>query len=140
MFSQILGIYMVKLLLFLSLLYLISNGAQAANDWSSLSPGEFYELKESLEISESKLNLKAGTKLKLVEKSDLNMIKVKHFKYKINDCKLYGSAALNETAIELIPVDHLSNEGVSVGVNVAKDCMLEVYVQESDSKSQTFFI
>ena len=126
---------MVKLLLFLSLLFLISNGAHASN-WSSLSLGESYELKDNIKMSESKLNIKAGTRLKLVERQDLNMIKVKLFKYKINDCKEMAQ----ETAIELVPIDQREKEGVSVGVTLAKNCMLEVFVQESDSKSETFFI
>lgn len=126
---------MVKLLLFLSLLFLISNGANASN-WNNLSTGKYYKLKENIEINKSKLKLAKGTSLKLVEKSDLNMIKVKFFKYQINNCK----AQTQETALELVPIRQSLNQKISVGVTLAKDCMLEIYVQESDSKSETFFI
>lgn len=126
---------MVKLLLFLSLLFLISNGAKASS-WNNLSPGKSYKLKENITINKSKLNLAKGTSLKLVEKSDLNMIKIKFFKYQINNC----NTGNQETALELIPVEQSLSEKVSVGVTLAKDCMLEVFVQESDFKSETFFI
>lgn len=127
---------MVKLLLLFSLLYLVLGKAYAINDWSSLAPGKSYILKDAINISGPSLKLEAGTKLRLVEKSDLNMIKVKHFKYKINNCKNYGELAKKESAIELVSTGHEA----SVGVNVAKNCILEVYVQESDSQKQTFFI
>lgn len=126
---------MVKLLLFLSLLFLISNGAQASN-WNNLSPGQSYKLKENLKITESNLNLKKGTSLKLVEKSDLNMIKIKFFKYQINNCQTQNK----ESALELVKIKQSQKDKVSVGVTLAKDCMLEVFVQESDFKSETFFI
>lgn len=132
---------MVKLLLVLSLLYLVSISAYATTNWRSLSAGQSYKLKKSIEMKESKLKLSAGTTLKLVEKSDLNMIKVTHFKYKINNCKNRERRELmKDSSIELVPINNKLNGGISVGVNFAKNCILEVFVEESDTKSQTFFI
>lgn len=116
---------MVKLLLLLSLILLASNAARASN-WMSLNPGNSYQLKNSV------LSLKTGTRLKLVEKSDLVMMKMKLHKYKINNCEL----PQKETNLELVAI----NADISVGVTLAKNCILEVFVQEKDSKTETFFI
>ena len=116
---------MIKLLLLLSLIILASNAAHSS-DWMSLDAGKSYKLKNSV------LNLKKGTQLKLVEKSDLVMIKMKLHKYRINNCEL----SKKESGLELVSV----NSELSVGVTFAKDCILEVFVQERDSKKETFFI
>ena len=126
---------MVKLLLFLSLLYLISNGAHATS-WNNLSPGQTYKLKSQIEVKNLNLKLGAGESLTLLERADLNMIKVKLFKYKMKNRKSQTS----DSAIELVPVKQNNEPNVSVGVTLAKDCILEVFVQEQDSKSETFFI
>ena len=127
---------MIKLLLLLPLL--LSLQAFAANNWQTVIEGENYKLKESLTMtSKGKIvEIKRGTSLKLVKTTSLNMIKVRHQKYQIKNCK----NSMRETELELVPVSQKNQEPISVGINLLKGCFLEIFVENKDIKTNNIFI
>ena len=78
--------------------------------------------------------LPAKTKLKLIEKSALSMIKVHLHKYELPGCTL-GAI---ETDLQLIPVKKRSNKKTSVGVNLLKGCRLEIFVDMEEYSTISF--
>lgn len=119
----------MKYIVLISLLF--SNFAFAKSNWSDQEVGTEYKLDRSitLRVDESQYTLPAGTKFELVKKEALNMLKVYFHQYKINNCP---SSRL-ETDLELVQVG-----SSSIGVNLAKGCIVEVYVDLPDYDSLSF--
>lgn len=100
--------------------------------WDTQSKNTEYRTTKKLELllEESKLIIAKGSKVKLVEYSELSMIKVHLFKYKLETC----SQPSKESDLELIE----TSKNISVGVNLAKECILEVFVELKDHNSESF--
>ena len=102
-------------------------------DWNTLKVGDKYALDKRIEfqINDSKIEFNKNTTVELLEASELSMIKVHLFKYKISEC----SQKNIESDLELVE----SSEDTSVGVNLVKDCVLEVFVELKDYKTKSLF-
>ncbi len=82
-----------------------------------------------LNLDNRTFRIVSGTELKLLEIESLNMLKVYLHKYKVQDCP---SRSL-ETDLELLQVGDKS-----VGVNLVRNCILEVYIERADYKASSF--
>ncbi len=82
-----------------------------------------------LRLDNRNFRIQNGTDLKLIEVESLNMLKVYLHKYKVSDCP---SQSL-ETDLELMDVN-----GKSVGVNLVRGCVLEVYIERADYQAKSF--
>ena len=114
------------------------NSFAAIQSWDAVEEGQNYKLSQNIEIQtqDGAYNIKKGSRLKLIEKSEINMIKVSLHKYKLRDCDNRSM----ETELELIPVEQNIDEKVSVGVTLVKNCMIEVFVESKDTQTKTFLL
>ena len=111
----------------IGLLCLTVNFAFASSvKWQNQDVGKEYKLNidVELQLDEQIFKLPSGTKFDLLEKSDLNMIKVHLHKYKIDNCP----AKNIETDLQLIPVNQGRNRKTSVGVNLIRGCIVEIFI------------
>jgi len=125
----------MKFILLLSLLSTFNLEA-AQNSWSELKPGERYRLNQeiTLQSKEKAIHIKKGTKVKLIESTQLNMIKVHLQRYEVDDC----IAESVESDLELVNIK--GNKQTSVGVNMSKGCILEVFVEKKDFQKQSLVL
>lgn len=102
--------------------------ALMSNTWDKLEPGNRYKLNQNLKFNnkDKKVVFKKGTRLKLVESTSLNMIKVQLQRYKIDNCESENL----QTDLEFVPVN--GDEQKAVGVNLSKGCILEVFVEKKN--------
>jgi hypothetical protein len=89
-----------------------------------------------LEKNTTKIELPLGANLKLQEKISLSMIKVELLKFDVSE---YCSDSNFTTDISLIDIKQANGKVVTVGADIAEDCLLEVYVETSDYYSISFF-
>lgn len=116
------------------------NIALASTKWSGLSVGETYRLGKELNLqtgSESKILLSKGSRVKLIESEDLDMIKVNFQRYQLENCENKNYKNL-ETELELINNKKSKKQTHSVGVNLSKGCILEVFVEKKDTSLESF--
>lgn len=127
---------MKHILLILLTVILFSHNS-IASTWESISEGRSYKLMQDLKIEDGKkeLFLSKGTRLKALEVSELNMIKVNFQKYQVQNCP----DETLETDLELVPVD-IKGTKLSVGVNMTKGCILEVFVEKKDVEKASFLL
>lgn len=113
--------------LLLSLFISVYSFAASNNTkWRELKPGERYKLSQEIKFEDSKFTIQKGTRLKLIESTPLNMIKVQLLRYQVANCEKQNL----ETDLELVPVK--GNKDAAVGVNLSKGCILEVFVEKKD--------
>lgn len=105
--------------------------ASAAINWADQEIAKSYTstMNVPLSLDGQSYNIARSSMFKLVEVESLNMLKVYLHKYKISNCP---SANL-ETDLELLNVG-----GRSVGVNLVRGCILEVYIERPDYTSRSF--
>jgi hypothetical protein len=122
----------MKFIISLILTCLSYSSYAAPLSWSELAEGSKYKLSKKIvfQIVDSEVSFPKDTQLKLIETSELSMIKVHLYKYEILNC----SKRTIESDLELIQ----SSKNVSVGVNLAKKCILEVFVELKDYKTKSF--
>ena len=74
---------------FILLIFSFNASALMSNTWDKLEPGNRYKLNQNLKFNnkDKKVVFKKGTRLKLVESTSLNMIKVQLQRYKIDNCE-----------------------------------------------------
>lgn len=111
----------------------------AANkSWENLVVENFYIIDRSIELERNKLNLSipANAKIQLVEKMPLPMIKVDLYKFSLGK---YCSDNDFTSEIILIDVQQPSNKLATIGVDIAEDCILEVFVETKDTYSISIF-
>jgi hypothetical protein len=101
--------------------------------WNNQKVGLKYSLKKKVDfqINENSIQFPKNTTVELIESSELSMIKVHLFKYKILEC----SKKDVESELELVE----STAETTVGVNLVKNCTLEVFVELKDYKTKSLF-
>ena len=120
----------MKHIIFVSVL-LASFQAFANISWENQTVSTTYATSMTIPLSldNQRFRIQSGSDLKLIEVESLNMLKVYLHKYKVSDCP---SPAL-ETDLELLGV-----YGKSVGVNLVRGCVLEVYIERADYQAKSF--
>lgn len=104
--------------------------------WNSLDKGKIYKSTQiiKLQLDESFFELPKGTNFELVEISDLNMIKVHLHKYKISNCP----SKRMETDLQLISIEKPNRRKTSVGMNLTKRCIAEVFIDMDEYNTYSF--
>lgn len=112
-------------------LFLLSFQALANISWQNLSVNSTYSSNMMIPLNqgERSFRIDQGSDLKLIEVEVLNMLKVYLHRYKVSDCP---SPSL-ETDLELLLV-----HGKSVGINLVRNCVLEVYIENADHQAKSF--
>lgn len=126
----------MKFLLF-ALTFCYSTIANASGlGWGRLELDRTYYASQSmtLHLDENTYSIKKNTPMKLIEVSTLTMIKVVLHKFKINNCP----ATDLETDLELVNIPQNDSSKTTVGVNLAKSCILEVFVEAKDVQTLSF--
>ena len=110
--------------------------AKAEVQWNRQKVFTTYKLTESLKIkSDTKvISLKKDSNLELVEVSELSMIKVFLHKYKVTPCPNKKFV----TDLQLIEVKQDEQDSIVVGVNMAKNCQLEVFIDVNEYNLKSF--
>lgn len=105
--------------------------------WNDLRLQTNYTLNQDiiLTLDEKEFIIPIKTKLTLVEDSILHMIKVRLQKFKLLKCPSHNLS----TDLELVTVLQSNNSEKSVGANLAKNCILEVYIELEDQFTNSFF-
>lgn len=121
----------------------ISSLFASALKWSEQNENQIFKLTQSIKINifndkfeEVEHVISKDSKFELIEVSNLNMIKVHLHKYKISNCP----SLINETELELVKIKQPSGSDKikSVGVNLTKNCILEVFIDMEDYNSYSF--
>ena len=98
--------------------------------WADLVESRTYKIDRNIELSlngkTQKIN--ANEELKLLDFRPLSMINVFLAEFKVLNCKNGNFAS----EIAIVEVDQPSGEIVSVGLDMAKKCILEVFVEKKD--------
>ena len=125
----------MRFILLFSVLIALNAGA-AQKSWDKLKTGERYKLIQNLNFQskDRTFRIKKGTKLRLVENTSLSMIKVQLHRYKIDNC-VEGDL---ESDLELVSIK--GNKDLSVGMNMSKGCILEVFVEKKDFKNKSLVL
>ncbi len=119
-------------------LMLVSLNLFAAN-WSELEEKTQYKLTQSFQLpqierSGALLNLMKGEKFVLTQITGLDMINVSLFVFEYINCP--GKSM--KTDIEIIPVNNTSPV-VEIGAQVTVGCKLEIFIENKDLISNSFF-
>lgn len=128
----------IKLLLLLFAFFYFQNVSAAVVNWKNQKVNTTFKTIKTLELEyEMEGNsfiLPRGTVFELFEVSKLNMIKVHLHKYKISNCP----SPNKETDLQLIPVEQLNNSKTSVGVNLTRGCIIEVFIDMKEYNTMSF--
>ena len=111
----------------IGLLTLTVNFALASSvKWKRQEVNKEYKLLTGfkLQLDEQEFTIPKGTRFDLMEISALNMIKVHLHKYKINNCP----AKNIETDLQLVNVPQSHRGKTSVGVNLTRGCIIEIFI------------
>lgn len=129
------GHYM-KYIAILTLLFSTHAFSIMSNTWDKLEPGNRYKLNQNLNFktSNQKISFKKGTRLKLVESTSLNMIKVQLQRYEIDGCKNQNI----QTDLAFVPIN--GDEQKAVGINLSKGCILEVFVEKKNLQNESLVL
>jgi hypothetical protein len=119
-------------------LMLISVNLFAAN-WSDLEEKTNYKLTQSFQLpqierSGSILDIMKGESFVLSEITGLDMINVSLFTFEYKNCP--GIAM--KTDMEIIPVNNTSPV-VEIGAQVIEGCKLEIFIENKDLMTNSFF-
>jgi hypothetical protein len=108
----------------------------SAVKWDAQEVNTTYKLnkKITLQLDDKKYDIVKDTQFELVEVSDLNMIKVHLHKYKINNCPSPNI----ETDLQLINIRQSSRRRTSVGVNLTRNCIVEIFVDMKEYSTLSF--
>lgn len=123
--------------LLLSIIVLISSSAYAnSKSWDDLVVDNPYILTTEIFLEKQAIQFKLprGANIILQEKITLPMIKVELLKFDISN---YCSDSNLTTDISLIDIKQTSGKIVTVGADIAENCILEVYVETSDYYSSS---
>lgn len=108
----------------------------AKTKWNAQEVSKIYKTTKTitLEFDDEKYKLPRGTQFELIEVSDLNMIKVHLHKYKIDKCP----SKEIETDLQLVNVRQSRSRKTSVGVNLTKGCVVEIFVDMKEYSTFSF--
>lgn len=128
----------MKYIAMLSVLLMSQALFAAGVKWSSQEVESSYVTTKSIQLSydDRVYTIPENTEFKLIEESALGMIKVHLHKYKIKNCP----GRRIETDLELIQVAQDDGMKTSVGVNLAKGCILEVLVDLKEYNTNSFLL
>jgi hypothetical protein len=110
-----------------------------AATWNDLEINQNYQINQSfqlpqLERGHSLLDINAGEKFILKEVIGLDMINVSLYRFNYKNCP--GSAM--KTEMEIIPVKN-TTPVVEVGAQLELECMLEIFIENKDVLTESFF-
>ncbi len=117
---------------------LFSASTFASVKWSNLEKAKKYVTDREivLEKEEFKLTLPKASSFKLVEAMSLPMIKVELLKFDISE---FCSESQSISDIKLVDIKQASGLIVTVGADLAEDCIMEVFVETKDIYTNSFF-
>ena len=118
---------------------LFSTNLLAANkSWDNLVVGESYTIDRNIDLERNKLNLliPVNAKIAMIEKMPLPMIKVDLYKFSLGK---YCSDNDFTSEINLIDINQPNGKLTTIGVDIAEDCILEVFVETKDTYSLSLF-
>jgi hypothetical protein len=117
---------------------LFSTVAIAQSKWSDLEKNKKYSTNRviSLEKEGYKLELPKNSKIELVEAMSLPMIKVELLKFDISEFCNDGESISD---IKLIDIKQPSGLIVTVGADLAEDCVMEMFVESKDVYTNSIF-
>ena len=113
-----------------------SSIASASTNWNRLEIDRSYRTLQdiTLHLDEAAFKIPRSSDLKLIEVVNLSMIKVVLHKFKMKTCPSQNVV----TDLELVTVAQDNNTKTTVGVNLAGSCVLEVFVEAKDVRSNSF--
>ena len=119
-------------------LMLVSFNLFAAN-WNELEEKTQYNLTQSFQLpqierSGSLLDIMKGESFLLTEVTGLDMINVSLFTFEYKNCP--GRSL--KTDMEIIPVNNTSPV-VEIGAQVVEGCKLEIFIENKDLMTNSFF-
>ncbi len=119
-------------------LMLVSFNLFAAN-WNELEEKTQYQLTQSFQLpqierSGSLLDIMKGENFLLTEVTGLDMINVSLFVFEYKNCP--GRSM--KTDMEIIPVNNTSPV-VEIGAQVIEGCKLEIFIENKDLMTNSFF-
>lgn len=127
----------MKLILTMLILALSYSAFADTVAWNAQELNRVYKINKKIELQHDgeTFILPKNSYFELIEKSKLSMIKVHLHKYSISNCP---SREL-ETDLELIQVDQPDNIKTSVGVNLTKECRVEIFIDMKEYQTTSFF-
>lgn len=118
---------------FIIIVTLFINSIYANLIWNDISFDQKIFLNQEIFFEKEQIKLSKETVFILKDQFPLEQIKVEFFKFKLKKC----SNPNIET--EMILIDPKQKDDNSVGVQITKDCILEVFVEFKDLYDQSFF-
>jgi hypothetical protein len=122
-----------------TLILVISMSAHASTlNWSALKINRIYSLNQEVKLADDQyqLRLAVNSRLTLKERTFLDMLNVEVFKFDIGtSCPSRNM----ETDIELIDIKQPNGKLITVGIDLAEGCLLEVYVEQNDLNTLGLF-
>lgn len=127
----------MKKLLVLVLLISV-NAFSAVKNWNDLVINQIYKIDQTIELEKNLSNIivPVNANLKFVEKLPMPMIKVDLYKFDISS---YCSDQEFSSEIKLIDIKQPSGKIITIGADVAEDCILEIFVETKDTYTQSLF-
>lgn len=115
---------------------LLGQSAFAAIKWSDQELNSTYKLNKeiTLYLDDQKFVFAKDAMFSLTESSDLNMIKVHLHKYKVSNCP----ASNVETDLQLINIIQRDRSSTSVGVNLTRNCIVEIFIDMKEYDTLSF--
>ena len=110
-----------------------------ATTWNDLEILSLYKINQAfqlpqLERSHSLLDINVGDQVVLKEVVGLDMINVALYRFEYKNCP--GTSM--KTEMEIIPVKNTAPV-VEVGAQLELECMLEIFIENKDTLTESFF-
>lgn len=117
-------------------IFLVSAHTFALQQWSNLNEGINYKLQKQVIIKNSNLTFEKDDYVKILEKVNLDMLNVLLFKVKALSC----SDSQQTSSLELYDYKNNENEIITIGIELAKMCELEIFVEKKDLLKLSLFL
>ena len=124
----------MKLVLITLIMISFANADVAARLWSSIAVEDTVFLAQDLEIHNTDLLLPRTSRMRVTEVSSMDMINVYLYKVKAESCS-HPSAT---SELELYTVQQRRGQ-TTIGIELLKNCRLEIYVEKKDHKTRSLF-
>ena len=123
-------------LLILSSMKLQANTARNLR-WADLVESRTYKVDREIQLNQNKnsFTIRKGQEMRLLDFRPLPMINVFLAEFKLTRC---GSSSFSSEMI-LIEVEQPAAEPVAIGVDMAKKCVLEVFLEKKDYNARSMF-
>jgi len=111
--------------------------ATTAKNWNDLETGLVYNSDQEIELmgDDSTLVINTNTALTFLGKIPLGAIKVQLYKFKVSTC----TDTAMETELELINIQQPRGVDIVAGVELAENCILELFIETKDSNTVSIF-